>query len=117
VPFSEPETRAIARVIHTFQPKWILSIHEPLECIDYDGPGEAMARRLSETSDLPLRRLGGRPGSLGSYAGVDRGIPTITLELPPHASQMSALQLWTAYGRIMMAAVLFPKTAEEAAIH
>ncbi len=117
VPFSEPETRAIARVIQAFQPEWILSIHEPLECIDYDGPAEAEARRLSDISGLPLRRLGGRPGSLGSYAGVDQGIPTVTLELPLQASQMSAHQLWSAYGRIMTAAVLFPMTVEEAALH
>jgi protein MpaA len=31
--------------------------------------------------------LGTYPGSLGNYAGVDLGLPTITLELP-HAGTM-----------------------------
>lgn len=114
VPFSEPETRAIARVIHTFEPCQIVTIHEPLECIDYDGPGEEMALRISEYGGLPLRQLGGKPGSLGSYAGTDRSIPTITLELPARASGLSAFQLWEAYGRILTAAILFPNIPEGA---
>jgi protein MpaA len=116
VPFSEPETRAIAKVIQTYPPNQIISIHQPFECIDYDGPGEEMALRLSEYSDLPLRKLGGKPGSLGSYAGDDKGIPTITLELPAQASYLSEFELWEAYGWILMAAVLFPHNPEEAAM-
>jgi len=114
VPFSEPETRAIARVIQTFQPCRIVSIHEPLACIDYDGPGEEIALRISQSSDLPLRQLGGKPGSLGSYAGTDRNIPTITVELPAQASRLSEHQLWEAYGRILTTAILSPDTFEGA---
>ena len=33
-PLSEPESRAIAAVIETHQPQLIVSIHQPLECID-----------------------------------------------------------------------------------
>ena len=116
VPFSEPETRAIARVIQTYPPNQIVSIHEPLECIDYDGPGEEMALRLSAHSDLPLRKLGGKPGSLGSYAGDDKGIPTITLELPGGASDLPEMELWEAYGGVLMAAVFFPHYPEGAAM-
>lgn len=113
VPFSEPETRAIARVIRTFRPDRIISIHEPLACIDYDGPGEAMAMRIAEYSDLPVRKLGGRPGSLGSYAGVGKGIPTITLELRPGASEMPAQVLWEAYGTLLLSAIRYPDAGRD----
>ena len=113
IPFSEPETRAIARVIRTFRPDRIVSIHEPLGCIDYDGQGEAMAMGIAEYGDLPVRKLGGRPGSLGSYAGVDKGIPTITLELPPGASEVPARVLWEAYGTLLLSAVRYPDPVRE----
>ncbi|WP_373501604.1 M14 family zinc carboxypeptidase [Desulfococcus sp.] len=113
IPFSEPESRAIAMVIRTFRPDRIVSIHEPLGCIDYDGHGEAMAMGIAEYSDLPVRKLGGRPGSLGSYAGVDKGIPTITLELPPGASEVPSRVLWEAYGTLLLSAVRYPDPVRE----
>ena len=39
------------------------------------------------------------------YAGVDKGIPIVTLELPPHVSTWSRAQLWTVYGGAMLAAL------------
>jgi hypothetical protein len=39
---------------------------------------------MSEASGLPVKEHIGyeTPGSLGSYLGKERGVPTITLELP-----------------------------------
>ena len=31
---------------------------------------------------MPVKQLGARPGSLGSYAGMERQIATVTVELP-----------------------------------
>lgn len=86
---SEPESRALARLLERVRPDAIVSIHQPLDCVDWDGPPETavLAEAMSNASGLRVRRLGARPGSLGSWAGVDLGIPTVTFELPRDAGR------------------------------
>ncbi|MFT4844361.1 MAG: protein MpaA [Planctomycetota bacterium] len=78
---SEPESRALAELLDRHQPARIVSIHQPVACVDWDGPARAVAAAMADACPLPLRRLGSMPGSLGSYAGVDLGIPIVTFEL------------------------------------
>jgi len=106
---SEPETLALARILRVFAPRRIVSIHQPLSLVDYDGPGRELAERTARSCGLPLRNLGARPGSLGSFAGVDLGIPIITLELPEDSSRLSAEELWRRYGPGLIAVILFPE--------
>jgi protein MpaA len=108
---SEPESRAIKSVIETYRPTRIVSIHQPLNCIDYDGPGRALATRMAQYCELPVKKLGGRPGSLGSYTGDGLGIPTITFEMPADASGLSEAALWREYGRALIAAIVYPDHA------
>ncbi len=75
---SEPETRWLVELIETFQPDVIVSVHAPYGILDFDGPKTA-PRRLGH---LHLNLLGTYPGSLGNYAGVQKGIPVVTIELP-----------------------------------
>jgi protein MpaA len=98
-PLSEPESRALAALIEKHQPQLIVSIHQPEECVDWDGPpqAEAMARRLAAACALPVRKLGARPGSLGSWFGEVMGRPILTLEMPRDAP-MEAAPLWERYG-------------------
>lgn len=110
-PLSEPESRALAAVIQEYEPSRIVSIHQPLNCIDYDGPGRALAARMAQYCDLPVKRLGVKPGSLGAYAGETLGIPIITLELPPDASKWSDATLWEKYGRAVLSVITFPQHA------
>jgi predicted deacylase len=86
-PNSEPETRAIVRAIARLRPDLLISIHSigsGRECNNYDGPAEQVARVMSGHNGYPPAATIGypTPGSLGSYAGIDRQIPMITLELP-----------------------------------
>jgi protein MpaA len=111
-PFSEPETRAIALLIRQYAPDRIVSIHQPLACIDYDGPSLALAHRIAEHCNLPLKKLGAKPGSLGSYAGLTLGIPVITLELPRAADRFNTEQLWQQYGPALAAAIAYPYRAK-----
>jgi len=108
-PLSEPETRALYNLIKEYSPSRIVSIHQPLNCIDYDGPGRALATRMAQYCDLPVRKIGARPGSLGSYTGETLGIATITLELPGEASKDSDQVLWDKYGKALLAAILYPE--------
>jgi len=110
-PLTEPESQALQSVIKEYAPSRIISVHQPLNCIDYDGPGEAIAARMAQDCDLPVKKIGARPGSLGSYTGETLKIPTITLELPPEASKMSDEVVWQKYGKALLAAVLYPEHA------
>lgn len=80
---SEPETRWLAQQISQFRPDAIVSVHAPFGILDFDGPLEPPQR----LGYLRLQPLGIYPGSLGNYAGITLGLPTITLELP-HAGIM-----------------------------
>ncbi len=82
-PLSEPESRWLREEIEHFRPDVIVAVHAPLEVLDYDGPPEPPDR----LGALWLKLLGTYPGSLGRYAGVHRGIPVVTIELP-HAGIM-----------------------------
>lgn len=87
-PASEPETLFQMALIHRFKPNKILSIHSPLNFFDYDGPStdldsfEQWLEKLASEANHPLKKFGYFPGSLGNYAGHERGIFTVTLELP-----------------------------------
>ena len=107
-PLSEPEARAIESVIWKYKPNRIVSIHQPLACIDYDGPAKALAGRTAEYCDLPVKKLGAKPGSLGSYAGLELGIPIITFELLPGDTALSPEHLWQRYGKALIAVIVYP---------
>jgi murein peptide amidase A len=104
---SEPESVAIFRTIEEFQPRQIVTLHQPLQCVDYDGPAKSLAEAMSQVCPLPVKKLGSRPGSLGSYAGVTLKIPTITFELPKNAARQSTELLWQFYGPALLAAIEF----------
>ena len=102
---SQPEAQYLRELIDRYRPMRIITIHQPLACIDYDGPAQALAAAVARASGLPVKKLGARPGSLGSYAGVENGIAVVTVELPNGASNLTAAQVWARYGGAMMAAV------------
>jgi len=102
---SEPESRFVADLIEQFAPAAIVAVHQPLGCVDYDGPAEALAEAMSRASGLRVKKLGASPGSLGSYAGVELKIPIVTLELPSRVSKWDKAALWKVYGQAMIEAV------------
>lgn len=104
-PLSEPESRALMRALQTYDPVRVVSLHQPVTCIDYDGPGRALAEAMSTAIDgrLPVKKLGGRPGSLGSYFGIVMGRPIITLELRKADTGRPADELWDDYGAALIA--------------
>ena len=53
--------------------------------MNFDGPAEDLAQALSQENGYKVEPSIGypTPGSFGTYAGIERKIPTITLELPP----------------------------------
>ena len=106
--FSEPEARLVKQIIEQYSPDRIVSVHQPLACIDYDGPGTNLAVRMAQYCSLPVKKLGPKPGSLGSYAGVDLGIPIITFEMRQNDSELDSETLWRRYGKALIAAIVYP---------
>ncbi|MDA9556392.1 murein tripeptide amidase MpaA [Vibrio sp.] len=78
----EPEVDALCQFIHHHKPKFIVSIHEPLACVDVDAPCN-LSHWLSERMNLPLVSGAGyeTPGSFGTWCH-EQGYHCITLELP-----------------------------------
>lgn len=106
--YSEPESRIIRDLIEFYKPNRIIVYHQPLSCIDYDGPGGEIATAMGEYCSLPVKKLGSRPGSLGAYAGETLGIPTITVELTKHDGMQSGDSLWNRYHRSLLVGMLYP---------
>jgi protein MpaA len=103
--FSEPESAAIAKIIYEYEPDLIISVHQPLACIDYDGDAEEVAELMAGESGLPVKKLGAMPGSLGSYSSQMLSIPIITFELPQGAETLEPLVLWELYKPAIVAAI------------
>lgn len=82
-PASEIETQFVIDIIEKYSPKLILTIHAPYKVVNYDGPAKEIAEKISNIIDYPAEGSIGypTPGSFGTYCGVERNIPTITLEL------------------------------------
>ncbi|MBI3071451.1 MAG: DUF2817 domain-containing protein [Deltaproteobacteria bacterium] len=94
-PASEPEVKALLALVDRFlrvgriaqsakhKPNlYILTLHEPFGFVNYDGPARRWARAIGCANGYAVKASIGypTPGSLGTYFGVERRIPVITLE-------------------------------------
>ena len=83
-PASEPENQALVKLIGDLAPAAILSLHSFSKFqVNSNGPARAWAECLAKVCGYPVTEDIGypTPGSLGTYAGAERKIPTITLEI------------------------------------
>jgi protein MpaA len=108
---SEPETQALLSALDQLQPSLIISIHSidgERECNNYDGPAEDVAKRMSTYNRYPVAPNIGypTPGSMGTYCGIDRKIPMITLELPRGTSGEES---WERNREALIAAIRSPQ--------
>lgn len=87
---SEPEARALHDLILRLDPHLVIVAHSwgakpdgPNWFVNFDGPAEHLAELFSRLSGYPVKpstELHGTPGSLGSFVGIDRRTPILTLE-------------------------------------
>ena len=82
-PASEIEKKFLIDIIDEYKPELILTLHAPFKVVNYDGDAEEYAERISGITGYPAEASIGypTPGSFGTWAGIERKIPTITLEL------------------------------------
>lgn len=80
---SEIETQFLIDTIKKYSPSLVITLHAPYKIVNYDGPAEEIAQKISKIINYPVEASIGypTPGSFGTYCGVERQIPTITLEL------------------------------------
>ncbi len=92
-PASEIETRFLVNLVEKYKFDIILSIHAPFEIVNYDGNCEELAKKISDITSYPVQGDIGypTPGSFGTYCGVERNIPIITLEV---SEKLSNEELW-----------------------
>jgi protein MpaA len=85
-PLSEPESQAVYNLVAATHPNLVIVCHafRGDRFINYDGPAASLARRFAALSPLPVKRsdeIGYRtPGSLGSFVGIERRVPILTIE-------------------------------------
>lgn len=82
-PGSEPEIKAVVRLMDELNPRLIIHCHSWQPCVVFTGePARDDAQRLAEASGYPLQNSIGydTPGSLSQYGWVDRQFPIICIE-------------------------------------
>lgn len=89
VPLSEPESRTLAHELETFRPDLVIVFHSIRSgpFVNFDGPAAEAAEAFvaaAQRSDPRWRvepSMGyPTPGSLGTFVGVDRALPILTVE-------------------------------------
>lgn len=119
---SEPESRIQTYLISRYKPDKIISIHAPYGLLDFDGPGDQKYHNLTRIEQrakflglnieanskrhLRLKDFRFFPGSLGNYAGIERNIPTYTVELLT-ADSSKAYYYWVSLKFALLKALSF----------
>ena len=86
-PQSEPETRAVLQFLDKLRPQTIVSIHQPLDCVDFSGGDPGVTVWLSRHLHLPTRKLGPYTGTMTSWYNHRFPLRTaVTVELPQPAT-------------------------------
>lgn len=95
-PASEIETRFMMSLVEEYQPKMIISVHSDLHLIDYDGPARDLALMYAEKSGYKFVESVGyeTPGSFGTWAGIEKQIPLITLETWHGGNKIDLEKIW-----------------------
>lgn len=80
---SEPENQALVEYIQNFKPQFILSLHSWEPMLNINGDCKKIAQVISSLTGYRVADDIGypTPGSLGTYAGLERNIPTLTYEV------------------------------------
>jgi murein peptide amidase A len=87
-PLSEPETQAVHAYLQSVQPQLLVVLHSVGDgpFVDADGPGQTQATQFVDAAQridptwIVRSDYTNPPGSLGTWAGYEQTIPTLTVE-------------------------------------
>lgn len=93
-PASEIETRFVIDVVEKYAPKLIITLHTPFKIVNFDGEAREISEKIGEIFNYPVEESIGypTPGSFGTWAGVERQIPIITIEMDEEIPQEALVQ-------------------------
>ncbi len=103
---SESENKILIKFIEEHRFDGIITAHSWEPCINYNGPAKRWAEVMAEYNRLKITDYIGysTPGSFGTWAGTERGIPTLTLEIQ-EGSDLN--QVWNDHAEALMASLMF----------
>lgn len=80
---SEPENQALTKFLADEKPSFILSLHSWKPLLNVNGECLEEAQAIHALTGYPIEPHIGypTPGCLGTYAGLERGMPTLTYEI------------------------------------
>lgn len=93
-PASEIETRFVINVVEKYAPKLIITLHTPFKIVNFDGEAREISEKIGEIFNYPVEESIGypTPGSFGTWAGVERQIPIITIEMDEEIPQENLIE-------------------------
>ena len=93
-PNSEIETQFIINVIEKYSPKLIITLHTPFKIVNFDGEGREISEKIGKIFNYPIEESIGypTPGSFGTWAGIERNIPIITVEMDEECPQENLIK-------------------------
>ncbi|MCM2280673.1 MAG: succinylglutamate desuccinylase/aspartoacylase family protein [Bdellovibrionaceae bacterium] len=80
---SEPESRALTELLDQEPPRFILSLHSWKPMLNINGNCRMVAEAIAKHTGYIITESIGypTPGCLGTYAGLERDLPTLTYEI------------------------------------
>lgn len=91
-PLSEPESRAVYRLILRVHPQISIWFHQHLEVVDESGGDPSVERRFAKLTGLPVHRLPRYPGGVTSWENAAMpGTTAFVVELP--AGELPAMDV------------------------
>jgi murein peptide amidase A len=80
---SEPENQALTRYLEERRPRFVVSLHSWKPMLNVNGACHAEAEAIRALTGYVIEESIGypTPGCLGTYAGLERDMPTLTYEI------------------------------------
>lgn len=80
---SEPENQALVQFLAEKKPRFVISLHSWKPLLNVNGPCDPEAQAIHKLTGYSIEESIGypTPGCLGTYAGLERDMPTITYEI------------------------------------
>ena len=80
---SEPENQALTEYLQKRSPRFVLSLHSWKPLLNVNGNCDAEAKVIQTLTGYSIEESIGypTPGCLGTYAGLERNMPTLTYEI------------------------------------
>lgn len=94
-PNSEPETRALIRLLEEWKPALVISLHSWQPMLNVNGACRPEAQAISQWTGYKIEESIGypTPGCLGTYCGLERDMPTLTYEIERGISTRAILEI------------------------